>query len=88
MGTFAWDLTAPSYLTSVTTRLKDKSVKSGWVVCDVLLIEEAQLKHVEPFLHKVRSLSALKNIGRTMFILIAHGYDTEAFKAAFQKQLK
>ncbi|MGK2908343.1 MAG: hypothetical protein ACSLE1_00830, partial [Sphingobium sp.] len=37
MGTFAWDLTAPSYLTSVLTRLKDKGVKSGWVVCDVLL---------------------------------------------------
>lgn len=81
VGTFAWDLTAPSYLTSVVTRLKDKEVKSGWVVCDALLIENAQLKHVEPFLHKVRSLSALKNIGRTMFILVAQGYDSEAFKA-------
>jgi hypothetical protein len=80
VGTFAWDLTAPSYLTSVLTRLKDKGVKSGWVVCDVLLIENAQLKHVEPFLHKVRSLNALKNIGRTMFILVAQGYDAEAFK--------
>lgn len=81
VGTFAWDLTAPSYLTSVLTRLKDKGVKPGWVVCDVLLIENAQLKHVEPFLHKVRSLDALKNIGRTMFILVAQGYDAEAFKA-------
>src|SRR5690606_3764361 len=59
VGTFAWDLTAPSYLTSVLTRQKDKGVKPGWVVCDVLLIENAQLKHVEPFLHKVRSLNAL-----------------------------
>lgn len=81
VGTFAWDLTAPSYLTSVLTRQKDKGVKPGWVVCDVLLIENAQLKHVEPFLHKVRSLNALKNIGRTMFILVAQGYDAEAFKA-------
>ena len=81
VGTFAWDLTAPSYLTSVLTRLKDKGVKSGWVVCDVLLIESAQLKHVEPFLHKVRSLGALKNIGRTMFIVVAQGYDGDAFKA-------
>lgn len=81
VGTFAWDLTAPSYLTSVLTRLKDKGVKSGWVVCDVLLIERAQLEHVEPFLHKVRSLEALKNIGRTMFILVAQGYDADAFKA-------
>lgn len=81
VGTFAWDLTAPSYLTSVLTRLKDKGVKPGWVVCDVLLIESAKLKHVEPFLHKVRSLDALKNIGRTMFILVAQSFDTEAFKA-------
>lgn len=81
VGTFAWDLTAPSYLTSVLTRLKEQGIKPGWVVCDVLLIENAKLKHIEPFLHKVRSLNALKNIGRTMFILVAQGYDAEAFKA-------
>lgn len=81
VGTFAWDLTAPSYLTSVLTRQKDNGVKPGWVVCDALLIENAQLKHVEPFLHKARSLNALKNIGRTMFILVAQDYDAEAFKA-------
>ncbi|MGQ5255187.1 hypothetical protein [Xanthomonas arboricola] len=81
MGPFAWDLTAPSYLTSVLTHSKGKGVKPGWVVCDVLLIENAQLTHVEPFLHKVRSIQALKNIGRTMFILVAQGYDAEAFKA-------
>jgi hypothetical protein len=81
VGTFAWDLTAPSYLTSVLTRLKEQGVKPGWVVCDVLLIESAELKHIEPFLHKVQSLNALKNIGRTMFILVAQGYDADAFKA-------
>lgn len=81
MGTFAWDLTAPSYLTSVLTRSKDKGVKSGWVVCDVLLIENAQLHHVEPFLHKARSIEALKNIGRTMFFIVAQGFDANAFKA-------
>ncbi|MGR7948814.1 hypothetical protein ACU6HM_06005 [Alcaligenes sp. RM2] len=80
VGPFAWDLTAPSYLTSVVTRQKD-GIKSGYVVCDVLLIENAQLKHVEPFLHKVQSLTALKNIGRTIFISIAHSYEAEAFKA-------
>jgi hypothetical protein len=81
VGTFAWDLTAPSYLTSVLTRLKERGVKSGWVVCDVLLIENAKLAHVEPFLHKARSIEALKNIGRTMFIFVAQGYDADAFKA-------
>lgn len=81
VGTFNWDLTAPSYLTSVITRHKGEGIKPGYVVCDILLIDHAQLKHVEPFLHKVRSLNALKNIGRTMFILVAHSYDEEAFRA-------
>lgn len=81
MGPFAWDLTAPSYITSVLTRMKDKGVKPGWVVCDVLLIENAQLPHVEPFLHKARSIAALKNIGRTMFFMVAQSYDADAFKA-------
>ncbi len=81
VGTFAWDLTAPSYLTSVLTWLKKEKPKPGFVVCDVLLIENAELRHVEPFLHKVRSLNALKNIGRTMFILVTHSYDNCAFSA-------
>lgn len=81
MGTFEWDMVAPSYMSSMTTRLKEGKLKSGWVVCDVLLADGVQLKHVEPFLHKVRSTEALKNIGRTMYIFVAHGYDAEAFKA-------
>jgi len=81
VGTFAWDLAAPSYLTSTITMQKDKGVKPGWVVCDVLLIESAQAVHVEPFIHKVRSTEALKNIGRTVYILVAHGYEADAFKA-------
>ncbi|UNK42455.1 hypothetical protein MNO14_16230 [Luteimonas sp. S4-F44] len=81
VGPFAWDLTAPSYLTSVLTHSKGKGVKPGWVVCDVLLIENARLAHVEPFMHKVRSIQVLKNIGRTMFIMVAQRYDADAFKA-------
>ena len=81
VGTFAWDLTSPSYLSSVVTRAKEKGVKPGWVVCDVLLIENVQLAHVEPFLHKARSIDALKNVGRTMFMFVAQGYDLDAFKA-------
>lgn len=81
VGTFAWDLSAPSYLTSVITHQKDNNIKPGWVVCDVLLIDNVQLRHIEAFLHKVRSLGALKNIGRTMFIIVAQSYDADAFKA-------
>ncbi|WP_414615703.1 hypothetical protein ACSYS8_000313 [Stenotrophomonas muris] len=81
VGTFTWDLAAPSYLTSTITMQKDKGVKPGWVVCDVLLVESVRAAHIEPFLHKVRSTEALKNIGRTLYIMVAHGYEEDAFKA-------
>lgn len=80
VGTFTWDLTAPSYVVGLTTRQKD-SVKPGLVVCDVLLNEEALSSHVEPFIYKVKSLQALRNVGRAMFIFVAQRYDAEAFRA-------
>lgn len=79
IGTFAWDLAGPSYLTSVVSWAKDGKIKPGWVVCDVLLNDQVQLGHVEPLLHKVRSLTALKNIARTMFIFVAQSYEEDAF---------
>lgn len=81
IGTFAWDLTAPSYLTAISTKLKDGTVNPGWVVCDVLLTEDVQRMHVEAFLHKARSLSAFKKVGSTIFILVASSFDSEAFSA-------
>ncbi len=81
VGTFAWDMTGPSYLAALTTWHKG-TLKPGFVVCDVLLNDKVVLlKHVEPYLHKLRTLKALKNIGRTMFIFVAQRYDSEAFKA-------
>ena len=83
VGTFAWDMTAPSYLAALTTWHKGTK-KPGFVVCDVLLNDNDEallLKQVEPYLHKFRTLKALKNIGRTMFIFVAQRYDSEAFKA-------
>lgn len=80
VGTFKWDLTAPSYIAGLTTRLKD-SVKPGWVVCDALLNKKARIHHVEPFIYKVKSLQALKNVGHAMYIFIAQNYELEAFKA-------
>lgn len=80
VGTFTWDLTAPSYVAGLTTRQKDK-VKPGLVVCDILLNNMALLRHVEPFIYKVKSLQAMKNIGHTMFMFVAQHYETEAFRA-------
>jgi hypothetical protein len=80
VGPFAWDLTAPSYITGLTSWQKD-AVKPGFVICDVLLNQDVHSQHIEPFLYKVKSLQALKNIGRTMFIFVAQSYKSEAFHA-------
>lgn len=80
VGTFAWDLTAPSYITGLTSWDKGK-IKPGLVVCDVLLNSSAKLQHIEPFLYKVQSLQALKNVGRAMFIFVAQRYDIESLTA-------
>ncbi len=80
VGTFTWDLSAPSYIAGLTARHNGK-VKPGLVVCDILLNNEALPHHVEPYIYKVKSLQALKNVGRTMFIFVAQSYEIEAFKA-------
>jgi len=80
VGTFTWDLTAPSYIAGLATWQKEKA-KPGLVVCDILLNNEALPHHVEPFIYKVKSLQALKNVGRAVFIFVAQSYEIEAFKS-------
>lgn len=80
VGTFEWDLSGPSYLTSVVDWTKDKEKKPGLVTCDVLL-KRVTLSNIEPYLAKVRTMQALKKLGRTMFIFVAQSYEHEAFKA-------
>jgi len=80
VGTFTWDLTAPSYVAGLVTWEKNK-VKPGLVVCDVLLNKNVRAQHVESFLYKVKSLQALKNVGRAMYVFVAQSYELEAFKA-------
>jgi len=80
VGTFAWDLTAPSYIAGLTS-WQDGDIKSGFVVCDFLLEKKVSLKTIDPFLHKVSSTQSLRNVGHTMFIFVAHSYSDEAFSA-------
>lgn len=83
VGTFAWDLTAPTYIPGLTTTKVGKR-HPGFVVCDVLLSQQVTLESIEPFLHKVNTLQALKSIGRTMYIFVAGSYTKEAFDSLKQ----
>lgn len=81
VGTFAWDLTGPSYLAALVTQ-SGKQLKPGIAVVDVLLrTKEVRLEHVEPFLYKVASLQALRKVGKTLFFFVANRYEPDAFRA-------
>jgi hypothetical protein len=80
LGTYAWDLTAPSYLGPLSGWSKDGVMKPGLIACDVLLAGSLSLASSEAFLYKVDALKALKKLGRTLFIYVSEHFSAEAFQ--------
>lgn len=85
VGTFAWDLTAPSYLGFMVKPGKNGRTKPGFVACDVYLGEVMNLEGVKPFTNKCVTLRALPSIGTCMQILVADKYTKDAFKLLKQR---
>jgi hypothetical protein len=77
VGTFHWDLTAPSYLGALLNNKRGASLP-GFIACDICL-EKMTLEGVEPFINKCNSTRALKNMGRCLQIIVANGYTEDAF---------
>lgn len=82
VGTFVWDLSAPSYLGGLVERTAEGRPKPGFVVCDIVLDHEISAQGLAPFLHKCRTLRSLKRVGRCIQIFVAEKYDEDAFRAA------
>ena len=82
VGTFAWDLTAPSYLAPMREWKKSGKLSPGFIICDVLLVHEMTEDGLRPFLHKCSTLANLKGIGRCLPIFVAQTYSKEAFRKA------
>lgn len=82
VGTFAWDLTGPSYLSAITDWNKDRTLKPGFIACDVLLSHVVNKAGMEAFLEKCSTLRSLKNIGRCLQIFIADRYADDAYHSA------
>jgi hypothetical protein len=80
VGTFAWDLTAPSYLGFLTKRSKDGKPKPGFFVCDVYLGGRMTAEGVRPFINKCKTLRQLRNIAPCMQMYVAYQYTGEAFQ--------
>jgi hypothetical protein len=84
VGTFAWDLTAPSYLApfvAVTTNGSGK-IRPGFVACDVLLGSEISEEGLAPFLHKCSTLRMLRRVAPCLQLFIARNFSHKAFGAA------
>jgi len=82
VGTFAWDLSAPSYLGGLIERSADGKPNPGFFVCDIVLGHEVTTAGIAPFLHKCRTLRSLKRVSRCIQLFIAEKYSKEAFQLA------
>lgn len=78
VGTFVWDLSAPSYLGHMVRYSKGES-KPGFVVCDVNLTDRMTVAGVMPFIRKCLTLRALRKVGPCMQLLVANRFDKDAF---------
>ena len=85
VGTFAWDLSAPSYLACMVKFGKDKKPKPGFVACDVYLGQIIDLVGAQPFINKCTTLRTLRNVGPCMQLFVAYNYSPDAFQQLKEK---
>lgn len=81
VNSFYWDISAPSYLTSLTT-ITSEQKKPGFVVCDVMLDRIVNEADISPFLNKVKKSQFSRNQGKCLYIFVAQKYTKEAFELA------
>ncbi|VVT16081.1 hypothetical protein [Hoeflea sp. EC-HK425] len=81
VGTFAWDMTAPSYLGPMSRIGRDGVVKPGFLACDVLLESEVDEAGIAPFVRKCLTLRKLRNVGPCLQMFVAERYSNDAFLA-------
>lgn len=81
VGTFAWDLTAPSYIAPLRGKSGTGKPNPGFLACDILLGKVVTEAGAKPFLRKCATLQSLKKIGRCMYIFVANGYSPAALSA-------
>lgn len=82
VGTFAWDLSAPSYLGFMVKYDKAGEPKPGFVACDILLGKQISEAGLRPFINKCKTLRSLRNVAPCMQIFVANSYSKAAFALA------
>jgi hypothetical protein len=81
VGTFNWDLAAPSYLGPLRQWSGEKP-NPGFLVCDVLLGINISAKELAPFINKCKTLRSLPKVARCLQLFVADGYEPEALSLA------
>jgi hypothetical protein len=79
VGTFAWDLTGPSYLRPMIRRGSDGKPKPGFLACDVLIGDGVDDGAIAAFVRKCQIMAGLKRMPALFPILIADRFSREAF---------
>ncbi|HBA82651.1 MAG TPA: hypothetical protein DCZ95_01030 [Verrucomicrobia bacterium] len=78
-GSFAWDMTAPSYVHPLVSVHKDQPPTSGFVVADVIVDREVSQDDVRYFIRKCSTMRALRNTRPFMAIMLADRFERDAF---------
>ena len=79
VGTYNWDLSAPSYLNPMLKRSKKGEFVQGFWVCDVYLGGKLSVNAANTFLKKCRNSRAVRNLPRSMQMIVSYHYSKEAF---------
>jgi hypothetical protein len=82
VGTFHWDMAAPSYLGPLAKWAGGGKPKPGFLVCDVLLGVNIAAHELQPFINKCKTLRSLTKVGPCLQIFVADGYAPEAYALA------
>ena len=80
-GQFQWDLTAPSYVYPFRDRhANEGKIQPGFVVCDVLLARKLKRSELQFHIDKCQMLRSQPKTRPFMSILVAEGFEREAYK--------
>jgi hypothetical protein len=79
VGTFAWDLSAPSFVGPMVEWQENGKPKGGFIACDIVLNGLIGPQSLAPFIHKCKTLRSLQKVGRTLQMFIALRFSKEAF---------
>lgn len=79
VGTFFWDLTAPTYLSPLIGKSRSGDVKPGFWVCDVHYGRTFDEVAAAVFIRKCKTFRALRNVGSCVQMVVASKFSGEAF---------